>query len=136
MDISDMMNGTVIWTQRKRNWCRTPFTFTVYAFTEREIGSYVGVFSKDLNVTKLYKVKDITVKRSFLQRLFGLSTLVISAGDKSSDDSIILKNIVHGYDVRNRLQDAVDSAKKEWHVTAREYLNGDADDDDAQEDVR
>ena len=24
----NIADGDIIWTQRKRNWCRTPFTFT------------------------------------------------------------------------------------------------------------
>ncbi|MFZ2341744.1 MAG: PH domain-containing protein, partial [Bifidobacterium adolescentis] len=27
-------SGNVLWQQRKRNWCRTPFTFTVYTLTD------------------------------------------------------------------------------------------------------
>ena len=29
----NIADGDIIWTQRKRNWCRTPFTFTTYTLT-------------------------------------------------------------------------------------------------------
>lgn len=128
MRITDKANGTALWMQRKRNWCRTPFTFTTYVLTDEEIDMQSGVMHQRFDVTKLYRVKDITIDRSLLQRIFGLSTITVKAGDAKNnngdlEDSIVLKNVVNGYDVRKKIQTAVDQAKKNWRGVAHEFIS-------------
>ena len=64
-------SGNVLWKQRKRNWCRTPFTFTVYTLTDKEMSIKTGILNEKFNLIKLFRIVDISVERSFLQRLFG-----------------------------------------------------------------
>ena len=93
-----------------------------------------GILSQSFNTTKLYRVIDITIKRSLLQRIFGLSTIVINANDPSSNGVIVLSNVLDGYRVRKMLQEAVDDARNRYRVVSREFMaNGDdyeADDGD------
>lgn len=124
---SNMADGDIIWTQRKRNWCRTPFTFTVYTLTADELGVKSGVLNQTFDTTKLYRIIDLTIQRSLLQRLFGLSTIIIDARDQSSGGRIMLKNIIHGYDVRRILQHAVDEARNVNRVSTREFMDADGD---------
>lgn len=124
---SNMADGDIIWTQRKRNWCRTPFTFTVYTLTADELGVKSGVLNQTFDTTKLYRIIDLTIQRSLLQRLFGLSTIIIDARDQSSGGRIVLKNIIHGYDVRRILQHAVDEARNVNRVSTREFMDADGD---------
>ncbi|MBT1180647.1 PH domain-containing protein [Bifidobacterium sp. CP2] len=124
---TNMADGDVIWTQRKRNWCRTPFTFTVYTLTADELGVKTGVLRQTFDTTKLFRIIDITIERSLLQRLFGLSTIVIDARDQSSGGRIVLKNVIHGFDVRRILQHAVDDARNVNRVSTREFMDSDGD---------
>ncbi|MBW3080494.1 PH domain-containing protein [Bifidobacterium saguinibicoloris] len=124
---TNMADGDVIWTQRKRNWCRTPFTFTVYTLTADELGVKTGVLRQTFDTTKLFRIIDITIERSLLQRLFGLSTIVIDARDQSSGGRIVLKNVIHGFDVRRVLQHAVDDARNVNRVSTREFMDSDGD---------
>lgn len=120
-------SGNVLWQQRKRNWCRTPFTFTVYTLTDKELSVKTGVLNEKFNLIKLFRIVDISVERTFLQRLFGMSTLVLDTRDQSSGNGVVvLKNIVHGFEVRQTLQDAVDSSRSENGMTAREFIGGPA----------
>ena len=70
-------SGNVLWQQRKRNWCRTPFTFTVYTLTDRELSVKTGILNESFNLIKLFRIVDISVERTFLQRIFGMSTIVL-----------------------------------------------------------
>ena len=118
-------SGNVLWQQRKRNWCRTPFTFTVYTLTDKELSVKTGVLNEKFNLVKLFRIVDISVERTFLQRLFGMSTLVLDTCDQSSGNSVVvLKNIVHGFEVRQVLQDAVDASRSANGMTAREFIGG------------
>lgn len=125
-----MADGEVIWTQRKRNWCRTPFTFTVYTLTTDELVVQSGVLRQTFDTTKLFRVVDATVSRTLLQRLFGMSTIVVDAHDQSSGGRIVLKNILDGFEVRKLLQRAVDEARNVNRVSTREFMGGDGFDAD------
>ena len=98
-------SGNVLWRQRKRNWCRTPFTFTVYTLTDRELSVKTGILNERFNLIKLFRIVDISVERTFLQRIFGMSTLVLDTRDQSSGNGVVaLKNVINGFEVRQVLQ--------------------------------
>ena len=109
-------SGNVLWRQRKRNWCRTPFTFTVYTLTDRELSVKTGILNESFNLIKLFRIVDISVERTFLQRIFGMSTIVLDTRDQSSGNGVVaLKNV---------LQEAVDASRRENGMSAREFLGG------------
>ena len=107
----NIADGDIIWTQRKRNWCRTPFTFTTYTLTADELATQSGLLHQSFDTVKLFRIVDITISRTLLQRIFGLSTILIDAMDQSTGGKIVLKNIVDGFAVRKELQHAVDAAR-------------------------
>ena len=123
--IVDKANGKLIWTQRKRNWCRTPFTLTTYALTDEEVDTQTGLLNRRFDVTKLYQVTDVSVTANILQSIFGLSTVVVSAVNQAGgNDDMTLKNVIKGYDVRKQLQAAVDAAKQKHRGVAHEIVGG------------
>lgn len=116
-------SGNVLWRQRKRNWCRTPFTFTVYTLTDRELSVKTGILNESFNLIKLFRIVDISVERTFLQRIFGMSTIVLDTRDQSSGNGVVaLKNVLNGFEVRKVLQEAVDASRRENGMSAREFL--------------
>ena len=117
-----MADGEVLWTQRKRNWCRTPFTFTTYTLTAEELAVKTGVLRETFDVTKLFRVVDMTITRTLLQRLFGLSTITLETRDQSSNGQTVLKNVIHAFEVRRILQRAVDDARNVNRVSTREFM--------------
>ena len=123
-------SGNLLWTQRKRNWCRTPFTFTTYTLTDEELSVKTGMLNQKFNLIKLFRIIDISIERSLIQRIFGMSTLVLATRDRSSrDGEVVLKNIVRGFEVRELIQQAVDASRNANGMTAREFIgDGGADD--------
>ena len=97
----NIADGDIIWTQRKRNWCRTPFTFTTYTLTADELATHSGLLHQSFDTVKLFRIVDITISRTLLQRIFGLSTILIDAMDQSTGGKIVLKNIIDGFAVRS-----------------------------------
>ena len=102
----NIADGDIIWTQRKRNWCRTPFTFTTYTLTADELATQSGLLHQSFDTVKLFRIVDITISRTLLQRIFGLSTILIDAMDQSTGGKIVLKNIIDGFAVRKELSTA------------------------------
>lgn len=117
------LEGDEVWSQRRRNWCRTSLSFTTYHLSTEELGVESGIISQRFDTTKLFRIIDVTIRRSLLQRAFGLSTLVINANDPSSNGVIVLSNVLNGFDVRKRLQAAVDDARSRHHVVSREFMD-------------
>lgn len=118
----NIADGDIIWTQRKRNWCRTPFTFTTYTLTVDELATQSGLLHQSFDTVKLFRIVDITISRTLLQRIFGLSTILIDAMDQSTGGKIVLKNIIDGFAVRKELQHAVDAARNVNRVSTREFM--------------
>lgn len=120
-----MAGDDVIWRQRKRNWCRTPFSFTIYTLTDTELMVRSGILRQVFDSVPLYRILDITVERSLVQRMFGLSTIVINAIDASSNGVILLGNVLDGMGVRRLLMRAVSAARSGAAIRPFEYLPGD-----------
>lgn len=124
-------SGNILWSQRKRNWCRTPFTFTTYTLTDQEMSVKTGMLNQRFNLIKLFRIVDISIERSLIQRIFGMSTLVLATRDQSSGDgNVALKNIIDGFAVRGLIQQAVDESRRSNGMTAREFIGGDGGFDD------
>jgi uncharacterized membrane protein YdbT with pleckstrin-like domain len=74
--------------ERKRlTFLGLPFTFTVYTVKDDMITIDKGFFNKEENDCFMYKVQDVTLKRSFGERIFGLGTIICYTGDVT--DSVL-----------------------------------------------
>ena len=88
--------GELIFKQRKRNWCGLPWSFTVYSFDEERLFIKTGAFSIKEDEIRLYRILDLSLKRSFLQRIFGLGTISVDSSDKTMK-CFEIKNIKNSF---------------------------------------
>lgn len=116
-----------IWSDRKRLWCGLPWTFTVYSLSNDRLFVKSGLLSTREDEVRLYRILDISLKRTLLQRIFGLSTIELHTSDKTLGN-FNLVNIKKGYDVKETLSQLVEKVRTEKRVTNREYM-GDVVDD-------
>ena len=113
----------VVWKERKRlGFLGLPWTFTVYTLTEEKILIDSGFFNKKQEETRLYRVIDLTVKRSFGQRIFGLGTVILSTSDKTTP-VLELKNIKKAVDIKEQISDLVEKERVAKRVYAREDMH-------------
>ena len=87
-----------------------------------ELATQSGLLHQSFDTVKLFRIVDITISRTLLQRIFGLSTILIDAMDQSTGGKIVLKNIIDGFAVRKELQHAVDAARNVNRVSTREFM--------------
>ena len=117
----------VLWRERKRIWCGLPWTFTKYQFTKHKFTIESGLFTKVEDEIRLYRITDITLKQTFMQRMFGLGSIICSSSDRTSGNFII-ENIKNSREVKETLSDLIERARKENRVFSREDLRyGDSD---------
>ena len=97
-----------IWTDKKRSlFFGLPLSFTKYICREDEI--------------RLYRILDLTLERSFMQRIFGLGTIKCDTMDKSMP-KLEIKNIKKSRDVKEMISEAVEKERMKKRVSSRENM--------------
>ncbi len=125
------MAKDIIWTDRKRIIFGLPWTFTKYILTKEKLLVETGILNKDQEEIRLYRIMDMTLRRSLWQRLFGLGTIHCCTADKSSPE-LDIKWIPDSQNVKELLSDLVEAERMEKRVSSREFFSdsdGDLDDD-------
>lgn len=122
-----------IWKDRRRRM-GMPLSFTRYALSEDRLFLSVGFFSIRDDELLLYRVRDITTRRSLWQRLFGMGTVTVISSDKSQP-TLELKNVKNPLMVKELLHERVEEMKLKRRVRVGEIMGSDyADEDDFDED--
>ena len=60
-----------------------PWTFTTYTVTDEFISIDSGLLNKVENDCYMYRIQDVVLNRSLLERLFGLGTVSCLTSDKT-----------------------------------------------------
>ena len=104
----------ILWKDRKHHlWF--PISFTKYYITGGRLHIKKGLLSTIHDETILYRVTDITLKRTLAHRIFGTGTIIL----KVQADAIpvqSLENIKYPEDVRTFLSELVDQERAKRNV--------------------
>ena len=118
----------VIWKSRKRMWCGLPLTFTDYSFDDERFYIESGFLNKRSDEVRLYRITDLAVTRSFIQRVFGMGTIHVSSADKTLGNFDIV-NVKNVKDVKEQLSELVEKQRDSKRIYMREGINSSPDDD-------
>lgn len=116
------MAGEVIWEERKRNFLGLAWTFTKYIVYEERMIIKTGLLTSTEDEIRLYRVTDITLRRSLWQRMLGLGTIRLNSSDTSMP-VLDIRNIRNSRDVRDTLSDLVDAARAKKNIYVTEGSN-------------
>ena len=116
-----------IWKDRKRFW-GMPLSFTRYALSEDRLFLSIGLFSIRDDEMLLYRVRDIAVKRTLWQRLFGVGTVTVVSSDKTMP-TLGIKNVRDPLMVKELIHEHVEESKRKNRVRVSE-VSGDLEMDD------
>lgn len=121
----------ILWRARKRlTFFGLPWTFTVYRLTKDRLLIKTGFFTTREDEVRLYRILDISLKRTLIQKMFGLGTIQCHSSDKTMGHFNIV-NVKHSYDVKNLLSDLIEKERMEKRVSNREFISDpDCDFDD------
>lgn len=114
------------WFDRKRTIFGLPLSFTKYAVTDEKLLIKSGIFSLKEEEIRLYRIMDVTLKRSLGERIFKLGTIHVMSSDKSTPEFDIL-HVKKSQDVKELLSSLIEASRKKNKVAAREYMAGDTD---------
>ena len=88
--------------------------------TNQRIIEEKGIFSKTINELELFRVKDIILKKSFWDRILGISQIYLRTSDKSNPH-YILYGIIDGDQLRENLRNIVEKRREEKGVVERDF---------------
>lgn len=114
------------WSDRKRIIFGLPWTFTKYAATDEKLLIRTGVLNVKEEEVRLYRILDLTLKRTLFQRLWGIGTIHVCSADKSTPEFEIL-NIKNPEIVKNMLSDMVEEERRKKRVSGREFMSSEED---------
>ena len=122
-----------LWSDRKRTLFGLPLSFTKYSMTEERLFIEQGFLNKKEDEVRLYRIMDVSLSRSFGQRMFGVGTIHCCSADKSMKDFDIL-SIKHPKEIKEQLSELVEKQRDAKRVTNREFMTDHHDMDDDYDD--
>lgn len=117
-----------LWQDKKR-WLGMPLSFTRYRLSEDRFFVERGFLNRHYDELLLYRVRDISLRRTFGQRLFGVGTIMLYASDTTSP-SVEIKNIKKSEQVKELIHRNVEAAKSTRRMRVGEYMANDFIDED------
>ena len=87
-----------------------PWFFKRYEIYDNEMTIISGFLSIKEDDCFMYKITDVELSRSFLQRLAGLSTITLFTSDVT-DKTIVMKNIKHGREIKDFINQESERAR-------------------------
>ena len=125
----------IVWKDRKRTLFGLPWSFTKYSLSDDRLFISTGFLSTKEDDVRLYRIMDISLKRTLGQRIFGLGTIKCCSADKTLGDFEI-KNIKKSKDVKELLSEMVENERNRKKVTSREFIDHeDSEFDDGHDDM-
>ena len=123
-----------LWRERNRIWCGLPWTFTVYSFDEERFYLESGFLNQRHDEVRLYRILDVSVTRSLLQRIFGMGTIHVNSSDQTLGDFEI-KNIKNVMAINEQLSNLVEMQRDKKRVHTREmFATGTIDEEEEDDD--
>ena len=100
---------TVLWSDRKR-YFGLPLSFTKYAVSEDRLFQSSGILNLKYEEILLYRIRDISLSRSFGQRLFGVGSITVTSSDKSRP-VLVIQNVKDAAAVKELIHQQVEEMK-------------------------
>ncbi len=110
-----------LWEDRKRH-CGLPLSFTKYKLSVDRLFFETGALNTEEEEVQLYRVRDISVRRTLWQKICGVGTVTVNSSDKSAP-TIELKNVKRAKDVKELLNEQVEKVKVARNVRIGEIID-------------
>lgn len=118
-----MKREDLVWSDRKRNWLGLPWTFTVYGLSQDRLFIKSGILNIQEDEVRLYRILDLSLKKSFWQRILGLGTIRVDSSDKTMK-AFDIYNIRDCEAVKEQLSSLVEEERDNKRVSSREFIGG------------
>ena len=114
---------TYVWQSRKRNFLGLPWSLTKYSLDSDNLYINTGFFTSTEDEIRLYRITDVTLKRTLWQKIFGMGTIHCDSSDVTKQNFDI-KNVRHSKEVKDMLSKLVDESRIRNRVYTSESVTG------------
>jgi len=118
---------TYLWKDRKRH-LGLPLSFTRYRLSEDRVFCEKGFLNIHEEEVLLYRVRDLELRMSLGQRIFGVGTVCVHSSDKTMPH-LELQNVKHPREVKELLYQTVEAAKDRRGIRPTELMGQGLEDD-------
>lgn len=116
-----------VWKDRKR-YLGLPLSFTRYRLSEDRVFCEKGFLNIHEEEVLLYRVRDLELRMSLGQRIFGVGTVCVHSSDKTNSH-LELKNVKHPREVKELVYQNVEAAKERRGLRATELMGESMEDE-------
>lgn len=117
----------ILWHDRKR-YLGLPISFTRYSFDENRFYLKKGLLNVVSDEILLYRILDITLRRSIWQRMFGVGTIILSTADQTLP-TMKIESVKDCERVFRALSNIVEKERNEKRVLGKEMFGAAGFDD-------
>ena len=111
-----------LWRDRRhRLWF--PFSFEKYYIANSRLYCCRGLLRQDEHECLLYRILDISLRRTLGNRFCGTGTITLKTTD-ASDPLLVLRNIKHSRAVKEMLSNLIEEERTRKGISGREILSG------------
>ncbi len=122
----------LIWSDRKR-YFGLPLSFTKYAISEDRLFQSTGFLNLKYEEILLYRIRDLSLTRSFGQRIFGVGSITVTSSDKTRP-VLVIQNVKEPAAVKELIHEQVEDMKVRRRVRFGEIATFGDDMDDQLDD--
>ena len=117
---------TKLWSDKKRI-LGMPISFTKYSLSEDRLFIDKGFLNLKSEEILLYRIRDLSVSRTLLQRLFGVGTITLHSSDKTSP-TLEIEDVAKPLFVKELIHKNVEEMKIQRKMRVGEILEDTTDD--------
>ena len=117
-----MEDTAVIWTDKKRPFFGLPLSFTRYTLFKEKLYTTVKFITVNEEELRLYRIIDITLKKSLFERLFKVGTILCHSADATTP-VLEIKNIKEPEKVRTMLSELVEQSRLKNNIATGEFIS-------------
>ena len=117
----------ILWHDRKR-YLGLPLSFTRYSFDENRFYLKRGFLNIVSDEILLYRVLDVTLRRTLWQRMFGVGTVILSTADQTLP-LMKIESVKDCERVHRALSNIVEKERNEKRVLGKEMFGAAGFDD-------
>lgn len=124
-----------VFTERKR-WLffGLPWTFTKYLLKDEILTTQSGFFKTVINDCYMYKIVDVQLERSLMEKLVGVGTVVCYTSD-TTDKVMRITHVRHAEQIKNFILEKSEKMRMKRRTLTTMSLNSDADAADGVDDI-